>query len=185
MINESTFLMGKEVALTPLGRGDVTAQYLDWLNDPAVLRYRAPKSFPTTLAQLETWIEKISERGDLVLAIRMKADRRHIGNIALNMIAWTHRSAELSIMIGAKDIWGAGLATDAIAVLTEHAFSSMGLHRLWSESPNPAFGKVMEKLGWSVEGKKREGFLLDGSFVDLGCWSILEQDWRSTKSRKK
>ena len=96
-----------------------------------VLRYRGPKAYPTTLTQLEAWIESLPSRGDLLLAMRTKNDRRHIGNIALNTILWPHRSAELSIMIGARDVWGEGYASDAIAALTAHAFGAMGLHRLW------------------------------------------------------
>jgi ribosomal-protein-alanine N-acetyltransferase len=180
---EPVFLQGEKVVLTALGRGDVSADYLAWLNDADVLRYRGPKAFPTTMTQLETWVESLPQRGDLVLAIRTRDERRHVGNIALNTIVWAHRSAELSIMIGAKDVWGRGLATEAIALLTAHGFGTMGLHRLWSESPNPGFNETMRKLGWTPEGMKREAYLLDGVFVDLACWSILDREWRDGRSR--
>lgn len=183
MTGESSFLEGKDIVMMPLGKGDINSEYLSWLNDAAVLRYRAPKSFPTTLAQLEEWIVSLPSRGDLVLAIRTRTERRHVGNIALNTILWPHRSAELSIMIGAKDVWGQGIAKDAIEVLTAHAFGAMGLHRLWSESPNPAFNGVVAKLGWTKEGIKRDGFMLDGAFVDIGCWSILDHERRSGGGR--
>lgn len=177
--SEAVFLQGKSVNLVPLGASDVTADYLAWLNDPEVLRFRAPKAFPTTMAQLETWVAGLPSRGDLVLAVRSREGGRHVGNISLSSIQWVHRSAELSIMIGAKDIWGKGFGSEAIALLTEHAFTSMGLHRLWAESPNPAFNATMKKLGWTQEGVKREAFLLDGAFTDFVCWSILEREWRS------
>lgn len=183
MISESIFIEGKDIVMMPLGRSDISPEYLSWLNDGEVLRYRALKSFPTTLAQLEAWIEGLPSRGDLVLAIRTRTERRHVGNIALNTILWPHRSAELSVMIGAKDIWGQGIASDAIEALTAHGFAAMALHRIWSESPNPAFNGVVAKLGWTKEGIKRDGFMLDGAFVDLGCWSILDHEWRSKKGR--
>ena len=180
---DPVFLQGRKIVLTPLGRNDVTPEYLSWLNDPEVLRYRTPKVFPTTMAQLEAWIDGLPDRGDLLLAIRTSDERRHVGNLALNTILWVHRSAELSIMIGAKDVWGRSYGTEAIALLTAHAFASMGLHRVWSESPNPAFNETMRKLGWVKEGVKREAFQVDGKPVDLTCWSILETEWREGNGR--
>lgn len=177
-MSEAVFLEGKQIVLSPLGRSDVAPEYLAWLNDAEILRWRAPKAFPTTMAQLEAWVEALPSRGDLVLAIRATDNHRHLGNIALNTIQWVHRSAELSIMIGAKDIWGRGIGTEAIALLTGHGFAAMGLHRIWSESANPAFNAAMTKLGWTSEGRKREAFLLDGIHTDFICWSVLEREWR-------
>lgn len=177
---ELPFLQGKQIVLRPLGPADATDAYLAWLNDPAVLRFRTPKAYPTTRSQLKSWIEGLPARGDLVLAIRLKASDRHIGNISLNSIQWVHRSAELSIMIGARDVWSRGAGTEAIRLLSAHGFGSMGLHRLWAESPNPAFNKVMQKLGWTREGIKREAFLLDGRYVDFVCWSLLAKESRKS-----
>ncbi len=83
---EAVFLQGERVELKPLGRSDVSQEYLSWLNDPEVLRYRAPKSFPTTMAQLEDWVASIPARGELVLAIRARSDGQHVGNISLGTI---------------------------------------------------------------------------------------------------
>ena len=177
--SEPVFLEGKSVIMTPLGRDDISESYLTWLNDPNVLRYRAPKAFPTTLSQLEEWVQSIPARGDLVLAIRTRDEGRHVGNISLNSILWVHRSAELAIMIGAKDVWGRGCGTEAIGLLTSHAFSVMGMHRLWADSPNPAFNAAMRKLGWTLEGTRREAFHLDGKHVDFECWGLLDREWRA------
>lgn len=181
MISEAIFLQGERVALKPLGRSDVSADYLSWLNDPEVLRYRAPKVFPTTLKQLEEWVDSIPGRGEIVLSVRARSDGRHVGNISLSHILWPHRSAELAIMIGAKDTWGKGYGTEAITLLTAHAFDAMGLHRLSATSPNPAFNASVRKLGWTSEGIRREAFFVDGAFVDFEAWGLLEQEWRNSK----
>jgi RimJ/RimL family protein N-acetyltransferase len=182
-VSEPVFLQGDSIVLTPLGPSDVSPDYLAWLNDADVLRYRGSKSFPTTMAQLESWISSLPGRGDLVLAIRTRDEGRHVGNIALNTILWTHRSAELSIMIGAKDVWGRGHGSAAIDLVSRHAFETMNLHRVWSESPNPAFNATMKKLDWKEEGIKRQAFFLEGKFIDLCCWSLLVDEWRSRSGR--
>jgi RimJ/RimL family protein N-acetyltransferase len=173
---EPVFLQGQSVSLTALGAGDISEDYLAWLNDADVLRYRTAKAFPTTMAQLKEWIEKIPVRGDLVLAIRTRDERKHIGNIALNSIWWVHRSAELAIMIGSKDVWGRGYGTEAISLLTTHAFKKMGLHRLWAQSPNPSFNTAVAKLGWIKEGTQREAFMIDGKLTAIECWGLLASD---------
>jgi RimJ/RimL family protein N-acetyltransferase len=180
---EAVFLRGSSIVLTPLGATDVSESYLAWLNDPEVLRYRGPKAFPTTMAQLKTWIDELPNRGDLVLAIRTVEGQRHIGNLALNAISSIHRNADLAIMIGAKNVWGRGYGAEAIELVTQHAFRAMGLHRLSAQSPNPSFNAAVRKLGWNQEGVRREDFLLDGSFVDVECWGLLSRDWQKAQGR--
>ena len=63
---EAVFLEDRDIVLMPLGKSDVSESYLGWLNDPEILRYRAPKAFPTTMAQLASWVESLPGRGDLV-----------------------------------------------------------------------------------------------------------------------
>jgi RimJ/RimL family protein N-acetyltransferase len=43
----------------------------------------------------------------------------------------------------------------------------------------------MKKLGWTQEGIKREAFLLDGSFIDFICWSVLDREWQLAKGRRE
>lgn len=178
MAANPVFIPGHRIHLRPLSAADATPEYLSWLNDPEVLKYRAPKGFPSTIESLHRYIGSIPERGDLVLAICLP-DGRHIGNVALNTILWIHRHAELSIMIGARDTWGQGYGKEAIAAVTGHAFRNMGLNRLWGESPNPSFNAAVRGLGWTREGTKRQAFLLDGAFTDIECWSLLAGEWRA------
>lgn len=179
MADPTTFLETDRLTLRPLKPEDADNSYLSWLNDPDVLRYRAPKAFPSSMADLKRYLASVGERGDLHLAICEKAGGRHVGNVSLNSIQWVHRSAELSIMIGAKDVWGKGYAREAMERLVRHGFESMGLNRIWAESPNPAFNKAVERMGWRHEGTKRQAFLLDGGFVDFECWAILAAERRT------
>lgn len=183
MADPTTFLESERLTLRPLKPDDASNSYLGWLNDPDVLRYRAPKAFPSSMDDLKRWLSSIGDRGDLHLAICEKATGRHVGNVSLNSIQWVHRSAELSIMIGAKDVWGKGYAKEAMERLVRHGFEGMGLHRIWAESPNPAFNKAVAALGWTREGTKREAFLLDGRYVDFECWSILAAEYKAGRGK--
>jgi RimJ/RimL family protein N-acetyltransferase len=176
---EPAFLTGTKVFLRPLLPSDASADYLAWLNDPFVLRHSGRKAFPSTLTDLTNFLNQLSASDNVVLAVCEADTRRHVGNISLNTIVWPFGSAELSIMIGAKDIWGKGYGLEAVELLSVHAFASMGLRRLWAESPNPAFNAMMQKLGWVKEGVKREAFLLDGRYIDFQCWSLLKDEYHA------
>ncbi len=175
-VQEQPFLRGRNIYLRALAPEDVTSDYLSWLNDPEVLRYRMAR-LPTTRRQLMSWVENLSAADRLVLTIRLNSDDRHVGNISLSTFEWTHGSAELAIMIGAKDIWGMGVGSEAISLITSHAFTAMGLHRVWAESANPSFNKSMQKLNWTHEGTKREAFFVDGRHEAIECWAMLASEW--------
>ncbi|HEY8274074.1 MAG TPA: GNAT family protein [Pseudolabrys sp.] len=179
---EPVFLNGEKIFLRPLLPSDGSDEYLSWINDPMVLRYSGRKAFPSTRADLARFLDNLSGSGDVVLAICDADSRRHLGNVALNTIVWPFGSAELSIMVGARDVWGKGYGQQAIELVAAHAFGSMGLRRLWAESPNPAFNAVMEKLGWVKEGVKRQAFLLEGRYVDFVCWGLLRDEFRAENS---
>jgi RimJ/RimL family protein N-acetyltransferase len=171
------FLTTRRLLLRGLRPEDQSEEYLGWLNDADVLRYRGPKAFPCSPEDARAYLGSAAARGDLVLAIRLRDGGQHIGNIALNPIAWVHRSAALSIMIGVKAYWGHGYGTEAIYAVSRHAFANMGLARLWAESPNPAFNRAVRSLGWTHEGTKRQAFLLDGELVDVECFGLLKAEW--------
>ena len=171
-----SFIEGRKVNLRPLTRADVGERWLGWLNNPFLLKYRGPKAFPSVLPDLYRYVEEMSgdwdQKDELRLAVML--ENEHIGNITLGSMNWVHRSAELNILIGETS--GQGHGTDAIVALTKHALENMGLLRVWAESPNPAFNKIMCKLKWAHEGTKREAFLLDGKRVDIECWGLLARE---------
>jgi ribosomal-protein-alanine N-acetyltransferase len=176
-VDSTAFIIGKRLYLRKVRFSDVGEDYLSWLNDPETLRYSARKAFPEDEEGLRRYIEQARAVGDLHLAICEKKTERHIGCISLQSINWVHRSASLSILLGAKDVWGKGYAKETIALVMAHAFRSMGLHRLYAESPNPAFNSAVKKLGWVHEGTRRKSLLVDGAFVDMALWGLLATEF--------
>lgn len=65
-----------------------------------------------------------------------------------------HRRAELGYWIGVPH-WGKGYATEAARAVVDFAFDGLGLHRVFAThfARNPASGRVMEKLGFRLEGR--------------------------------
>lgn len=151
-------------------------RYLSWLNDREVQRYTRRRNRTTSQQDLRDFLTSVEGSKDMHLAIVMKDGEKHIGNLSLNNLDEINKSAEISIMIGDKDEWGKGYAREAIQLVTEVAFDRLHLHRLWAESPNPAFNAMIKEMGWTQEGVRRESMLIEGQCTDVLCWSLLESE---------
>lgn len=155
---------------------DRSEQYLGWLNDPEVQQYTRRRGRTSTMVDIDNFIANTLESGDWHFAV-FTHENKHIGNISLNSVDVRNCSAELSIMLGDREEWGKGYATEAILGLTNFAFREIGLHRVWTESCNPAFIKLMKKMNWPQEGIRREAVKLDEGYVDYIDWAVLQTEW--------
>lgn len=174
-------IVGERIYLRKLELSDKSQQYLNWLNDPQVQKYTRRRGRTLTMKDIEDFLQFMEFSRDYHCAIITVNNKIHIGNISINSIDELNKSAEISIMIGDKNYWGKGYGKDAIELATKYAFENLKLHRIWAESPNPAFNKMIEKMGWMHESVAREGFLFEGKFFDNERWSILENEYAGKK----
>lgn len=165
--------MGARLYLRALTPEDASDNYLGWLNDPEVQKFSRRRGQKTSIEQLKNFLHQASQSSDYHLAICLHESNKHIGNISLNSIDALNKSAEISIMMGDKTEWGKGYGREAIEIVSLFAFDQMKLHRLWAESPNPAFNQMIAHCGWIKEGTKKDAFFFDGRFIDLECWSLI------------
>lgn len=172
-------LVGHETCLLPFApRHMQDPAYLSWLRDADVIgTLNLPRHIekPIDLPEIAEYCERMmSSDNDLFLAIHLRQDDAFIGTIKAGHIDWYAETADVGVMIGRKDLWGRGLAQDAIATLCRHLFSSIGLRRLTAGSManNPAMIHVFEKLGFLREGVFRQQDRAGDAYVDhvhLGC----------------
>ena len=77
--------------------------------------------------------------------------------------------------------WGCGVATEASAAVLDFAFHELGLMRVSGScmTCNPASRRVMEKLGFQLEGTGRRELYKDGVFHNVYHLSLLAEEWRA------
>jgi [ribosomal protein S5]-alanine N-acetyltransferase len=170
------FLSGRSIYCRPLTASDCNREYLAWLNDAEVNRYSRRRYFPTSEVDARRFLDSLGP-AEGVLAICLRGDHRHIGNIQFGPIDWLSRHAEIRILIGDKGQWGKGYAAEAIYLMTKHLIREVGLYRVEANSCNPAFIRCVQKLGWTVEGCLRERFHLGGQRIDYLWMSILAREF--------
>ena len=105
---------------------------------------------------------------------------RLVGDVLL-LIDRAHCRAELaySVVEGHR---GRGYATEAAAAAIDAAFKKLGLSRIYAEadSENIPSGRVLEKLGMTLEGRLRRNRYVPGAgFRDTLVYGILRGEWKA------
>jgi RimJ/RimL family protein N-acetyltransferase len=173
------FVVGAKVYLRPLEEGDATSCWT-WLNDPDVRRTLALRAGPNTEAMSRAWIRSLDFRRDQAFAIVTRAEDLYVGNCDLREINPVDRNASLGIVIGRKDQWACGLGTDAVRLLCRHAFEGLNLHRvsLSCYANNERGLRLYARVGFAVEGRRREQVFVDGRWVDELVLGLLRDEFR-------
>jgi [ribosomal protein S5]-alanine N-acetyltransferase len=169
-------LTGSRVTLVPFGPEHLTQRYLGWLNDPEVNAYSRRKGVASTIDDARRYIASLRP-DEIVLAILV--GDRHVGNVKLGPVDWENACADISILVGERDVWGKGVGAEAVYLVGRHLLKEVGLNRLYADSRNPAFLRLVDKLGWRVEGVQRERLRVDGRFVDNTLVALLAREFRT------
>lgn len=76
---------------------------------------------------------------------------------------------------------GQGLAEEAAQAALAYAFQDCGKHRVAAELDprNAASARLLEKLGFTDEGVKRQDFLLGDEICDTQTYGLLASEWRA------
>jgi RimJ/RimL family protein N-acetyltransferase len=168
---------GERIRLVPLDRALHLENALRWLNDPDVATTLAVH-LGVSRAQENEFFDKMERppRDARSWAI-LDETSRHIGFAALTQVDWATRSALGGIVIGEKDAWGKGYATDVLRTRARIFFEELGMHRLEGHTINPAMRRVYEKAGYVAEGVARQKAFRGGRWHDAWVYAMLEEDW--------
>jgi RimJ/RimL family protein N-acetyltransferase len=79
-----------------------------------------------------------------------------------------------------------GLGTEAVRLLVGYGFEQLGLHRIELEvySFNPRARRAYEKVGFVVEGVRRDALRTPDGRADATVMAILAGDWRSGQDQQ-
>jgi RimJ/RimL family protein N-acetyltransferase len=112
--------------------------------------------YPRTVKGLKQFFYKIRKsRNDLMMAIVLKKNNRHIGNIKLGTINWFHCFGDLGIMIGEKSCWNKGYGQEACRLFLGYAFNKLKMHKvtLGVHAQHLAAIRAYSKVGFRKEGR--------------------------------
>ena len=139
-----------------------------WIN----LRNRFP--YPYTVRDARNWLDSVVDIRP-VTNFAITVDDEAVGGIGFTIEPDVgYRSAEIGYWLG-EAVWGRGIATNALIAVTQYAFSSYDLCRLYAHvfEWNPASARVLEKAGYVLEGRLRKSVTKDGHTIDQLMYAIV------------
>ncbi|MGH7406412.1 MAG: GNAT family N-acetyltransferase [Candidatus Methylomirabilales bacterium] len=98
-----------------------------------------------------------------------------VGRIGLDLQTDVHRrSAEIGFWL-AEPYWGRGIATEAVRAMTDFAFATFDLCRIFAGvfEWDPASVRVLEKAGYAYEGRLRKSVTKDGQTIDAFLYAVV------------
>jgi len=182
------FLSGEKIYLRPLLPNDADGPYVNWFNDEDVCSGNGHHIFPYTPQEAQDYIQFASKtREHLILAIVTQDKHQHVGNIALQNIHPVFHSAEFSIVIGEKSVWGQGVGKEAGKLLCDHGFNALNLHRIYCGTfeNNIAMQRLALYLGMKQEGIRRQAAFKNGKYLDIIEYGVLKHEYEAHWSRTK
>lgn len=171
--------------------GDFVLSSVERRDKPAVVEHLQEKEiwqntldipWPYTEEDADAWIEgRVRHRSEqpkeTTFALR-RADGRLIGVVGADDldVGASHR-ARIGYWL-AKAYWGRGLMTKAVARYVDYAFAELDVVRLTAGvfAWNEASARVLQKVGFTQEGRLRKHREKDGTLVDVRYFGLLRAD---------
>lgn len=158
-------IQSERIVLRELVLDDCTDRYVAWLQDTEVNQWLETRWSQQDLSSVREFVARVTaDPNSALAAIVVRESQKHVGNIKIGPIDWVHKRAEISYFIGERDVWGLGLASEAIKLMTERALGSLGLERVQASlyEPNLGSARALEKAGFELEGTLRNALHIGG-----------------------
>jgi ribosomal-protein-alanine N-acetyltransferase len=168
-------------------RGQIGDCWLrDWREEdaPALARYADNRQIWSNLRDAFPHPYRPEHAGEFIRRVSaasprtvfaIATDSEAIGSIGLMPGQDVHRyTAELGYWL-ALPYWGRGIVTAAVRAMVEYGFRELGLHRVFAEpyAGNAASARVLEKAGFTLEGRLRASAFKDGKILDQLLYAIV------------
>lgn len=143
-------LKTERLLLRPMVQSDAPALFAI-LADPQAMRFWHRPAI-NRLAVAEEMVREQIEAGAHCRYWTVWRDDDAIGSCDLSFIDPGTARAETGFLFR-RDQWGQGYAGEAMAAVTAHAFTALGLDLLiaWTQERNAAARRVLERLGFGLE----------------------------------
>ena len=161
------------VSLRPFSSMDID-DFMEWATDDEVTKYMMWNSY-TSRSDAESFFKNVVEKHPWFKAICL--GEKTIGSITLDKGKGPHScKAELGYVI-ARRYWGKGLATRAISLVIQTAFTDLDIERIeaYVDPSNIGSQRVLEKNGFVREGLLKNYIIQKGEVRDRFIFALLKQ----------
>ena len=177
-------LAGRSVTLRELRESDAPS-LMAMLSTEEVTQFISPP--PTTVAGFErfiAWTHRERAAGNYVcFGVVPHGMDTAVGIFQIRQLEPGFGTAEWGFAMGSA-FWGTGVFMDGAKMVIDFAFDVVETHRLEARAAvaNGRGNGALRKVGAMQEGILRKSFLRNGEYLDQTLWTILDEDWRRSKT---
>ncbi len=180
-MNVLTWQLARGGVVRPLETADAASMWaLIAANRSHLDRWLRWSASVRSLADTRAFIETFAEK-------RGRGDGFHCGiwdrgALAGGVVVWhvhrENRNAEVGYWLG-HDFTGRGLAIQAARAVVTHLFRQVHVHRVEMQCgvDNHRSRAIPERLGFQLEGVRRQSHWITDRFVDHAVYGLLAPEW--------
>ncbi|MCR4421910.1 MAG: GNAT family N-acetyltransferase [Spirochaetales bacterium] len=171
-------LIGEKCYLSPY---DVSYSeiFYRWVNDLDVVSSISLANKTISFEVEKEIMSKLSKEHSYLIVD--KVDDKVIGGCGFFDIDHINRTSLVGIIIGDKNKWDKGFATDALKTLCAFGFNYLNLHNIMLTvySFNKRAIRCYEKVGFKIIGRRRQSFYQNGIYHDELYMDIISDEFKN------
>jgi ribosomal-protein-serine acetyltransferase len=136
----------------------------------------ANKDISSTTAHIVERLRLAEKKEFFTFIILDNLSDKIIGTVFIKDLDWTIPKGELGFFID-KAYEGKGIITNAVAIISNHCFQSMGLNKIFMRiaEDNVSSRRVAEKNEFKIEGVLRKDFkTAEGKLIDVVYYGLIQ-----------
>lgn len=147
------------------------------LSHPDIIKYYGVSytTLEATKAQMKFFSDLEKDETGIWWAVCSLDNKTFYGAGGLNSLSKEHKKAEIGFWL-ISDFWGKGIMKEAMPLICNYGFESLGLHRIEGivETENKNCKNAMTKLDFEHEGTMKECEIKNGKFISLDIYAKIK-----------
>lgn len=162
-------LEGEKIYFKALSTEDAQEIH-SYASDPEVsifIGWNLMNSLDETREYIELMLNREAEGTHLYASIVLKSTNEIIGTAMIFNFDKEANKAEIGYLLH-RDHWGKGYGTEIVALMTDFAFQSLHLHKLYAYVVDANIGsaRILEKNGYELEGRLKDNYFIEDKYYD-------------------
>lgn len=173
-------LIAPRVVVRPVADSDLPDLF-EVNGDDEVTKF-LPYATWSSLVDGAAWLRRMQALGQAGSAQQLVVERKSDGKVLGGVLLFKHDPASARLELGyvlGRSHWRQGFAREALARVCDHLFRTAGIRRIEAEvdPDNAGSCAVLESLGFTLEGRLRQRWVVKGRTSDSNLYGCLDQEW--------
>lgn len=166
---EGSVIETPRLRIVPFSETYLTMNYVNWLNDPEVVRFSEQRHFSHTIESCRLYWLSYFKTPHFFWAIVVPGDQLgHIGNINA-YIDEKNLLADVGILIGEKAAWRQGYGLEAWKAVCNFLLKVADMRKVTAGTlaDNKGMLRIMQGCGMVADGRRVRHYIFEGKETDI------------------